>query len=71
MDPWKELAALENGRDVVRRWAAIEGKSRTMSDDLLRGCFVEEGDNTRRGGLEFALHACALIFELARMIRSG
>jgi hypothetical protein len=36
VDPWKEYAAREECRDVVRRWAALEAKSPQMADDLAR-----------------------------------
>jgi hypothetical protein len=36
MDPWKEYAAREECRDAVRDWAALEGKTPAMADDLLR-----------------------------------
>ena len=36
MDPWKELAARAECRDVVRKWAEIEGKSPQMTEHLLR-----------------------------------
>jgi hypothetical protein len=36
MDPWKEYAAREECRDVVRQWAELEGKSPQMSDDLVK-----------------------------------
>jgi hypothetical protein len=72
MDPWKEFAALEDGRDVVRRWSVLEGKSGTMSEDLRRGCLVEEREKKTRGAfINFALHAAALVIELWRMVRSG
>jgi hypothetical protein len=34
MDPWKELSAWQTGRDELRKWAALEGKSLTTRDDL-------------------------------------
>jgi hypothetical protein len=34
MDPWKEYAAREECRDVVRQWAELEASSPQMTDDL-------------------------------------
>jgi hypothetical protein len=36
MDPWKESAAWQEGRDVVRQWAVLEGKSPQMAENLVR-----------------------------------
>jgi hypothetical protein len=36
MDPWKELAALEDCRDAMHVWAELEEKSALMTGDLER-----------------------------------
>ena len=71
MDPWKEFAALENGRDMVRRWAALEGKSRTMSDDLVRGSSLLSPAKPPVRPWSFAAHLGAVALELWRLMRSG
>jgi hypothetical protein len=36
MDPWKESAAWQECREVVRQWAELEGKSPQMTEDFVR-----------------------------------
>jgi hypothetical protein len=71
MDPWKELSALEDGRNLARRWAALEGKSRTMSDDLFRESLFHSREKSRGAPLNFVVHVGALAVELWRLMRSG
>jgi hypothetical protein len=71
MDPWKEYAAWQTGRDVVRDWAALEGKSPTMSEDLLRGSAPRRRFKPLLAALSFITHISASLIELWRMIRSG
>jgi hypothetical protein len=72
MDPWKEYAAWESGRDKLRQWAALEGKSETMSNDLYRGHAAQDSAQRKPLGL---LNACAhagiWVVELWRYFRSG
>jgi hypothetical protein len=70
MDPWKEQAALQAGRDQLREWAAIEGKSTAMSDDLYRA----QADSARRQSLSLLsafAHVGVWILEIFRFFRSG
>jgi hypothetical protein len=71
MDPWKEYAAWQDGRDVVRQWAALEGKSATMSDDLLRDYSPRRGRRLLLTALGLITHVGASLAELWRMFRSG
>jgi hypothetical protein len=71
MDPWKEYAAWQTGRDVVRQWAALEGKSPTMSEDLLRNCAPRRRFKLLLAALSFIAHVSASLVELWRMMRSG
>jgi hypothetical protein len=48
MDPWKEYAAREECRDVVRRWAELEGKSPQMIDHLIRTALKPPSDSLDR-----------------------
>jgi hypothetical protein len=72
MDPWKEQFAWQAGRDKLRHWAALEGKSATMSDDLYRD---EETRGVARqktlGVLSFFAHAGVCVLEVLRFFRSG
>jgi hypothetical protein len=70
MDPWKEYAAWQDGRDVVRDWAALEGKSSTMSDDLLQCHSPQRRFNLLPAALGFIAHVAATFSELWRMFRS-
>jgi hypothetical protein len=70
MDPWKEYAAWQDGRDVVRAWAALEGKSATMSEDLRRGHSPQCRRNALLAAASFIAHIGASIAELWRMFRS-
>jgi hypothetical protein len=36
MDPWKEYAAREECRDVIRQWAQLEAKRLPTADDLVK-----------------------------------
>jgi hypothetical protein len=47
MDPWKENAAWQECRDAVRAWAALEGKSATMREDLYRSAVCKLAANPR------------------------
>jgi hypothetical protein len=71
MDPWKEYAAWQDGRDVVRDWAALEGKSATMSEDLLRGYSPRSGRRLFFGAVSFIAHVGVAFAEFWRMFRSG
>jgi hypothetical protein len=71
MDPWKEYAAWQDGRDAVRRWAALEAKSPTMSEDLLRVYSPRRGRKLLFGAVSFLTHIGASLAELWRMFRSG
>jgi hypothetical protein len=71
MDPWKEYAAWQDGRDVVRAWAALEGKSRTISEDLVRGHSPRRARRLIFGVVGFIAHLGASVAELWRMFRSG
>jgi hypothetical protein len=71
MDPWKEYAAWQDGRDVVREWAALEGKSATMSEDLRRGYSPSCSRKLFFAGVSFIAHVSAAFAELWRMFRSG
>ena len=72
MDPWKEMSVWEIRRDEVREWAALEGKSATMSEELYR-CRV--GPSLFRQGslrmLSLCAHAGAWVLEAWRFFRSG
>ncbi|HJQ80991.1 MAG TPA: hypothetical protein VJ828_13610 [Lacipirellulaceae bacterium] len=71
MDPWKEYAAWQDGRDVVRRWAALEGKSPTMSEDLRHGYSPRRGRRLFFAAMSFIAHVGASLVELWRMFRSS
>jgi hypothetical protein len=72
MDPWKEFSAWEAGREKVRRWAALEGKSATMSDDLYRGRLARARCRRKALGiLGFCVHAGVWVLEVWRFMRSG
>jgi hypothetical protein len=71
MDPWKEYAAWQDGRDVVRQWAALEGKSPTMSEELLRGYSPRRGRRLLFAAVSFIAHVGASLAELWRMFRSS
>jgi hypothetical protein len=71
MDPWKEYAAWQDGRDVVRAWAASEGKSATMSEDLLRSHSPRRGRRLVLAAVSVIVHVGASLAELWRMFRSG
>jgi hypothetical protein len=71
MDPWKEYAAWQIGRDVVRDWAAMEDKSLTMSEDLLRDCAPRRRFKPFLAALSVIAHVSASLVELWRMFRSG
>jgi hypothetical protein len=72
MDPWKESAAWESGRDKLRQWAALEGKSSAMSDDLYRGRDVPDTAGRKSlGFLNACTHAAIWLVELWRYFRSG
>ncbi len=71
MDPWKEYAAWQDGRDVVRQWAALEAKSPTMSEDLLRGQSPLRRSKLLLATVSFTAHVGASLAELWRMLRSG
>jgi hypothetical protein len=71
MDPWKEYAAWQDGRDVVRRWAAMEGKSPTMSEDLCRGYSPHRVRRLLFAAVSFIAHVGASLAELWRMFRSN
>jgi hypothetical protein len=71
MDPWKEYAAWQDGRDVVRRWAALEAKSPTMGEDLLRGYSPRRGRKLLLSAVSFVTHVGASLAEFCRMFRSG
>jgi hypothetical protein len=45
MDPWKESAAWQECREVVRQWAELEGTSPQMTEDLVRD-FAEQTAHT-------------------------
>jgi hypothetical protein len=44
MDPWKESAAWEDYRDIVRNRAKFEGKSALMTDHVIRTKAVTTAD---------------------------
>jgi hypothetical protein len=72
MDPWKETSVWKFGRDEAREWAALEGKSQTMSEDLYRG--NESRTLLRRGPLRmlnYCAHVGVWIVEVWRFFRSG
>ena len=71
MDPWKEYAAWQDARDAVRRWALMEGKSATMSEELLQVYHVTGRPTSRLRVFGFIAHAVASLVELWRMLRSG
>jgi hypothetical protein len=72
MDPWKEYAAWESGRDKQRQWAALEGKSSAMSDDLYRSQSASESAGRKPlGFLNACAHAGIWLVELWRYFRSG
>jgi len=71
MDPWKEYAAWEEGRDAVRQWAALEGKSRTMSDDLHRAHARVRQSKRPIAALSVIAHLGAWLLEIWRVMRSG
>ena len=71
MDPWKEYAAWQDGRDVVRRWAELEGKSPAMSEDLLRGRSPRRGPKLFIAAVSVISHVGSSLAEIWRMLRSG
>jgi hypothetical protein len=71
MDPWKEFAALQSGRDRVRQWAALEGKSPSMSEDLLRNYSPRRRSKLLTAAASFIVHVGASLVELWRMFRSS
>jgi hypothetical protein len=71
MDPWKEYAAWQDCCDVVREWAALEGKSTTMSEDLLRNCAPRRRFKPLLAALSVIAHVSASLIELWRMFRSA
>jgi hypothetical protein len=71
MDPWKEYAAWQDGRDVVRQWAELEGKSPTMVEELLRSYSPRRGRRLLFAAVSFIAHVGASLAELWRMFRSN
>jgi hypothetical protein len=72
MDPWKEQAVWQAGRDKVRRWAKLEGKSAAMSDDLYQGQVARELRSRRPlKSLNRIAHFGVWIVEVLRLFRSG
>ena len=71
MDPWKEYAAWQDGRDVVRRWAELEGKSPAMSEDLLHGYSPRRGRKLLFAAASIIAHVGGSLAELWRMFRSN
>jgi hypothetical protein len=72
MDPWKELSAWETGRDSLRKWAALEGKSAAMSDHLVQGQVAREPLSDRPLKLlNRSAHVGVWIAEIWRLFRRG
>ncbi|HEY3395033.1 MAG TPA: hypothetical protein VGK58_20180 [Lacipirellulaceae bacterium] len=71
MDPWKEYAAWQDGRDIVRQWASLEGKSPTMSEDLLQGYSPRRGPKLLFAAVSLVAHVGSSLAELWRMFRSS
>ena len=72
MDPWKECVAWQECRDAVRAWAELEGKSSTMSEDLIRS--VADRPVPKRNSLTAPaslMHVAIVALNVLRMFRSG
>ena len=72
MDAWSTIDARATRRCAVRRWAALEGKSATMSEDLY--CSRRRRVDFQREALRVTLcsaEIAAWMIHVWRLFRSG